>query len=144
MLAKCKQHSSRLRASATSAVAAAEEACMAHIRSKGELSPTDDVLQEKVSKAAYAAAAVDGLTAQVHPSRHCLSPVLFLTLAVNSAVFCMGTFVWCIAHKLHWRVERVDNTGLHVANSGREAYRGDTCSVLAIYLRFAACCWQQT
>lgn len=40
---------------------------MAHIKAKGELSPTDAALHEKVAKAAYAAAAVDGLTAQVQP-----------------------------------------------------------------------------
>lgn len=38
---------------------------MAHIRTVGELSPTDDALQDKVTRAAYAAAAVDGLLAQV-------------------------------------------------------------------------------
>lgn len=63
--AKCKHHRSRLQASATAAVASAEEACLAHITSQGELTPVDDALQEKVSKAAYAAAAVEGLTAQV-------------------------------------------------------------------------------
>ena len=65
MSAKCKHHRSRLWASATAAVASAEEACLAHIRSQGELTPVNDALQGKVSKAAYAAAAVDGLTAQV-------------------------------------------------------------------------------
>ncbi|KAL3134098.1 hypothetical protein ABBQ32_008522 [Trebouxia sp. C0010 RCD-2024] len=64
LAASCKQHSSRLRALAASAVGAAEEACMAHIRAKGELSPTDAALHVKVAKAAYAAAAVDGLTPQ--------------------------------------------------------------------------------
>lgn len=65
MSAKCKHHCNRLRASAIAAVASAEEACLAHIRSKGELTPVNDALQEKISKAAYAAAAVDGLTVQV-------------------------------------------------------------------------------
>lgn len=63
--AKCKHHSSRLRSSATAAVASAEQACLDHITTQGELSPVDGALQEQVSKAAYAAAAVDGLSAQV-------------------------------------------------------------------------------
>lgn len=65
LAASCKQHSSRLRGLAASAVESAEDACMAHMKANGELSPTAADLQEKVSKAAYAAAAVDGLTAQV-------------------------------------------------------------------------------
>ena len=65
MQAKFKQHQTRLRTLAMTAVTSAEEACMAHIRTVGELSPTDDALQDKVTRAAYAAAAVDGLLAQV-------------------------------------------------------------------------------
>lgn len=78
LAASCKQHSSRLRALAASAVGAAEEACMAHIRAKGELSPTDAALHVKVAKAAYAAAAVDGLTPQAPPPSHLHCTVLAL------------------------------------------------------------------
>ena len=62
-----RQHSTRLRNSAVVAVESAEKACLAHIRSEGELSTIDTALQDRVVKAAYEAAAVDGLTAQVFP-----------------------------------------------------------------------------
>ena len=65
MQTKFKHHRTRLRALAMTAVTSAEEACIAHITTEGELSPTDDALQDKVTRAAYAAAAVDGLLAQV-------------------------------------------------------------------------------
>ena len=65
MLTKFQAHRSRLRQLAVKDVTSAEEACLAHIRSQGELSPTDGALQDKVSRAAHAAAAVDGLLAQV-------------------------------------------------------------------------------
>ncbi len=65
MHAKCQKHRNRLRTLAVTAVEAAEKACEAHIQTEGELSTIDAGLQEKVSRAAYAAAAEDGLTAQV-------------------------------------------------------------------------------
>ena len=89
MSARCKHHRSRLRASATAAVVSAEEACLAHIQSQGELSPIDSTLQEKVSKAAYAAAAVDGFTAQVQ-RRHPEGRRAIVGLAVDIAVDLTG------------------------------------------------------
>lgn len=61
----CKQHHHWLRNLAVTAVESAESACLAHIITEGELTSIDDALQEKIVKAAYAAAAVDHLTAQV-------------------------------------------------------------------------------
>ena len=61
----CKQHHHWLRSLAVTAVESAESACLAHITTEGELTSIDDALQEKVVKAAYAAAAVDHMTAQV-------------------------------------------------------------------------------
>ena len=69
----CKQHHHWLRKLAVTAVESAESACLAHITTEGELTSIDDALQEKVVKAAYAAAAVDQMTAQVHSPCHILS-----------------------------------------------------------------------
>ena len=69
----CKQHQHWLRKLAVTAVESAEGACLAHIRTEGELTSIDAALQEKVVKAAYAAAAVDGMTAQVHSPHQILS-----------------------------------------------------------------------
>ena len=65
MQAHFQQHRAKLRKLAAAAVVAAEEACMANVRSHGDLCPTDDALLDKVSRAAYAASAVEGLTPQV-------------------------------------------------------------------------------
>ncbi len=88
----CKQHHHWLCKLAVTAVESAESACLAHITTAGETS-SDDALQEKVVKAAYAAAAVDHMTAQVH------SPYQILTLGVVFGAplwyhhwFCCG---WC-------------------------------------------------
>ena len=69
----CKQHHHWLRKQAVTAVESAESACLAHITTEGELTNADDALQEKVVKAAYAAAAVDHMTAQVLSPYHILS-----------------------------------------------------------------------
>ncbi|DBA81279.1 TPA: hypothetical protein ACH3X2_006899 [Trebouxia sp. C0005] len=74
----CKQHQHWLRKLAVTAVESAEGACLAHIRTEGELTSIDAALQEKVVKAAYAAAAVDGMTAQ----EVCLHPIV--TMAHDS------------------------------------------------------------
>ncbi|KAL0021610.1 hypothetical protein WJX79_005995 [Trebouxia sp. C0005] len=76
----CKQHQHWLRKLAVTAVESAEGACLAHIRTEGELTSIDAALQEKVVKAAYAAAAVDGMTAQ----EVCLHPIV--TMAHDSQV----------------------------------------------------------
>ena len=60
-----QQYSQKLGQLASAAVEAAEKACISHAASKGQLAVVDPVLQDKVVRAAYAAAAVDGLTAQV-------------------------------------------------------------------------------
>ena len=73
----CKQHHHWLRKLAVTAVESAESACLAHITTEGETS-IDDALQEKVVKAAYAAAAVDHMTAQVHPP-HQILPLGLMT-----------------------------------------------------------------
>ncbi|DBA75343.1 hypothetical protein WJX77_005717 [Trebouxia sp. C0004] len=71
----CKHHHHWLRKLAVTAVESAESACLAHIRTEGELTSIDDALQEKVVKAAYAAAAVDQMTAQ----EVCLHPIVNMT-----------------------------------------------------------------
>lgn len=65
MEAKCKQHHDWLRTLALTSVEAAESACLAHIRTEGQLSCVDDALQDKIAKASYAAAAVDRMTSAV-------------------------------------------------------------------------------
>lgn len=60
-----QQYSQKLGKLASAAVEAAEKACISHASSSGQLAVLDPVRQDKVVRAAYAAAAVDGLTAQV-------------------------------------------------------------------------------
>ena len=54
---------------AVASVEAAESACLAHIKAEGELSVVDQTLQDKVARAALEAAAVDGFSAQVTPTK---------------------------------------------------------------------------
>ena len=63
-----QQHASKLRKLAAAAVETAEKACLSHVSNEGELVMGDTALQDKVARAAYAAAAVDRLTAQVKPT----------------------------------------------------------------------------
>ncbi len=83
----CKQHHQWLRKLAVTAVESAESACLAHIRTEGELTSVDEALQERVAKAAYAAAAVDQMTAQVH------SPYLILSLGVVTGALPCGVLI---------------------------------------------------
>ena len=84
----CKQHHHWLHKLAVTAVESAESACLAHITTEGELTSIDDALQEKVVKAAYAAAAVDQMTAQVHSSCHILS----LGVPIGAPLWCQTWF----------------------------------------------------
>ena len=68
LLSTYQQHASKLRKLAAAAVETAEKACLSHVSSEEELAVVDAALQDKVARAVYAAAAVDGLTAQVKPT----------------------------------------------------------------------------
>lgn len=68
MEAKCKQHHDWLRTLALTSVEAAESACLAHIRTEGQLTCIHNALQDKIAKASYAAAAVDRMTSAVQLS----------------------------------------------------------------------------
>lgn len=75
-----QQHASKLRKLAAAAVEAAEKACLDHISSDGAAVVTDTALQNKVARAAYAAAAVDGLTAQVYSAAKVLARTIFASI----------------------------------------------------------------
>lgn len=60
-----QQHTAKLNKLAAAAVEAAEKASLAHSNKQQSEAVPNTALQDKVAKAAYAAAAVAGLTAQV-------------------------------------------------------------------------------
>lgn len=82
LLSTYQQHASKLRKLAAAAVETAEKACLSHVSSEGELAVVDTAVQDKVARAAYAAAAVDGLTAQVKSTLGARLMLLLLQLTL--------------------------------------------------------------